>query len=43
MTLWSGLWVPKNTPKEIVARLNGAAVEAISDPGGAQEVPRSRS
>ncbi|MBR0934390.1 tripartite tricarboxylate transporter substrate binding protein BugD [Bradyrhizobium jicamae] len=32
MTLWSGLWVPKGTPKEIVARLNAAAVEAMSDP-----------
>src|ERR1700757_2615703 len=32
MTLWSGLWVPKGTPKEIVARLNGAAVEAMNDP-----------
>lgn len=32
MTLWSGLWVPKNTPKEVVARLNRAAVEALSDP-----------
>jgi tripartite-type tricarboxylate transporter receptor subunit TctC len=32
MTLWSGLWVPKGTPKEIVARLNAAAVEALGDP-----------
>jgi tripartite-type tricarboxylate transporter receptor subunit TctC len=32
MTLWSGLWVPKGTPKEIVAKLNAAAVEAMSDP-----------
>jgi len=32
MTLWSGLWVPKGTPKEVVARLNGAAVEAMNDP-----------
>jgi tripartite-type tricarboxylate transporter receptor subunit TctC len=32
MTLWSGLWVPKGTPKEIVAKLNAAAVEALSDP-----------
>ncbi len=32
MTLWSGLWVPKGTPKEIVAKLNTAAVEALSDP-----------
>ncbi|KJC59431.1 hypothetical protein UP10_18175 [Bradyrhizobium sp. LTSPM299] len=32
MTLWSGLWVPKGTPKEIVAKLNTAAVAALSDP-----------
>jgi tripartite-type tricarboxylate transporter receptor subunit TctC len=32
MTLWSGLWVPKNTPKEIVAKLNAAAIEALNDP-----------
>jgi len=31
MTLWSGLWVPKSTPKEIVARLNAAAVDALND------------
>jgi tripartite-type tricarboxylate transporter receptor subunit TctC len=32
MTLWSGLWVPKDTPKDIVAKLNAAAVEAMNDP-----------
>jgi tripartite-type tricarboxylate transporter receptor subunit TctC len=32
MTLWSGLWVPKGTSKEIVARLNAAAVDALNDP-----------
>lgn len=32
MTLWSGLWVPKGTPKEIVAKLNAAAVAALNDP-----------
>jgi tripartite-type tricarboxylate transporter receptor subunit TctC len=32
MTLWSGLWVPKNTPKDVVTRLNQAAVEALNDP-----------
>jgi len=31
MTLWSGLWVPKNTPKDIVAKLNAAAVDALND------------
>src|ERR1700759_153338 len=32
MTLWSGLWVPKNTPQDAIAKLNGAAVEAMNDP-----------
>ena len=32
MTLWSGLWVPKGTPKEIVDKLNAAATEALRDP-----------
>jgi tripartite-type tricarboxylate transporter receptor subunit TctC len=32
MILWSGLWAPKGTPKEIVAKLNAAAIEALNDP-----------
>jgi tripartite-type tricarboxylate transporter receptor subunit TctC len=32
MTLWSGLWVPKGTPKDIVAKLNAAVVDALNDP-----------
>ena len=32
MTLWSGLWVPKGTPKEIVTKLNAAVVDALNDP-----------
>jgi tripartite-type tricarboxylate transporter receptor subunit TctC len=32
MTLWSGLWVPKNTPPDVIAKLNAAAVEAMNDP-----------
>ncbi|MEH2626847.1 tripartite-type tricarboxylate transporter receptor subunit TctC [Bradyrhizobium sp. AZCC 1719] len=32
MTLWSGLWVPKGTPKDVIAKLNAAAVEALNDP-----------
>ena len=32
MTLWSGLWVPKDTPKDVIAKLNAAAVEAMNDP-----------
>ena len=29
---WYGLFAPKGTPKEIIARLNSAAAEALSDP-----------
>src|ERR1700726_3002809 len=32
MTLWSGLWVPKNTPKALIAKLNPAAGDALNDP-----------
>jgi tripartite-type tricarboxylate transporter receptor subunit TctC len=32
MTLWSGLWAPKGTPKDIVAKLNAATVDALNDP-----------
>ena len=32
MTLWSGLWVPKGTPQDIVTQLNAAAVDALNDP-----------
>jgi tripartite-type tricarboxylate transporter receptor subunit TctC len=31
-SFWHALWVPKGTPKDIVARLNGAAVAALADP-----------
>jgi len=33
MTSWYGLWVPKGTPKEIVARLNNALVDCLAVPG----------
>ncbi|MDO9058277.1 MAG: tripartite tricarboxylate transporter substrate binding protein BugD [Bradyrhizobium sp.] len=31
MTLWSGLWVPKGTPKDIGTKLNAAAIDALND------------
>jgi tripartite-type tricarboxylate transporter receptor subunit TctC len=30
---WQALWVPKGTPKEIIAKLNAAAVETLADAG----------
>jgi tripartite-type tricarboxylate transporter receptor subunit TctC len=30
-SIWFGLWAPKNTPKDVVAKLNSAAVAALTD------------
>ena len=30
-SFWHGLWVPKGTPKDVIARLHGAVVEALAD------------
>jgi tripartite-type tricarboxylate transporter receptor subunit TctC len=32
MPFWHGLWVPRNTPKDVIAKLNAATVEALADP-----------
>jgi tripartite-type tricarboxylate transporter receptor subunit TctC len=32
VSIWQGLWAPKGTPKEIVAKINAAVVEALADP-----------
>jgi tripartite-type tricarboxylate transporter receptor subunit TctC len=32
ISVWYGLWAPKGTPKEIIAKLNAAAVQALSEP-----------
>jgi tripartite-type tricarboxylate transporter receptor subunit TctC len=29
---WLGLFAPKGTPKDVIAKLNGAAVDALADP-----------
>jgi tripartite-type tricarboxylate transporter receptor subunit TctC len=31
--LWSGMWVPKGTPKDVVAKLNASLRDALADPG----------
>ena len=31
-SLWYGLWVPKDTPQEIVSRLNAVVVEILAEP-----------
>ena len=32
-SFWHGLWAPRGTPKDIIARLNAALVEALDDAG----------
>jgi tripartite-type tricarboxylate transporter receptor subunit TctC len=32
ISFWHGMWAPKGTPKDVVARLNDAAVKALEDP-----------
>jgi tripartite-type tricarboxylate transporter receptor subunit TctC len=36
MSGWFGFFAPKGTPKDIVAKLNGAMVEALADPAVAK-------
>jgi tripartite-type tricarboxylate transporter receptor subunit TctC len=50
MTFWHGLWVPRDTPKDIIAKLNAAAMDALTDPNvrarleqmGQEIVPREQ-
>jgi len=30
--MWNGLWAPARTPKDVVAKLNAAVVDALADP-----------
>ena len=38
VSYWHGLWAPKGTPKEIVAKLNAAVMAALADPGVAKRL-----
>ena len=33
MTFWYGLWAPAGTPRDVIAKLNAAVVDAFNDPG----------
>jgi tripartite-type tricarboxylate transporter receptor subunit TctC len=33
LSSWNGIWAPKSTPKDIVRKLNAAAVDALNDAG----------
>jgi tripartite-type tricarboxylate transporter receptor subunit TctC len=32
MSLWNGFWVPKGTPRAVIAKLNVATVDVLNDP-----------
>ena len=38
IAVWHGLWSPKGTPREVVAKLNAAVVEALADPSARQRL-----
>jgi tripartite-type tricarboxylate transporter receptor subunit TctC len=37
-SLWFGLWAPKGTPKDVIARLNDAVVSTIAEPSIRQKI-----
>src|SRR5260370_17085290 len=39
IALWHGLWAPKNTPQDVIARLNGAVPATLADPLLRHRVP----
>jgi len=38
IAIWHGLWAPKATPKQVVAELNAAVLDALADPGVLQRL-----
>jgi len=38
ISFWHGLWVPRGTPKDVIAKLNAAVVEALADPTVSQRL-----
>ncbi len=38
VSVWHGLWVPKATPKDVIAKLHAAIVEALADPAVRQRL-----
>ena len=33
VSVWHGLWAPKGTPADVIAKLNGAVVKSLAEPG----------
>src|SRR5262249_233117 len=42
ISTWLGLWAPKGTPADIVARLNAAVLAAMADANPAKRIPDLR-
>jgi tripartite-type tricarboxylate transporter receptor subunit TctC len=38
ISIWSGMWAPKGTPKDVVAKLNAAVVDALAHPAVRQQL-----
>ena len=38
ISVWHGLWAPRGTPKEVIAKVNAAVVEALADPAVRQRL-----
>jgi tripartite-type tricarboxylate transporter receptor subunit TctC len=38
ISIWSGMWAPKGTPKDVVAKLNAAVVDALAHPTVRQQL-----
>ena len=38
ISVWTGLWAPKGTPRDIVAKLNAAVVQTLADPAARQRI-----
>src|SRR5256885_862783 len=38
ISLWNGLWAPKGTPKDVIAKLNAAVIDALADPAVRQRL-----
>jgi tripartite-type tricarboxylate transporter receptor subunit TctC len=32
VSFWNGMWVPKGTPKDVIAKLDAAVIETLADP-----------
>jgi tripartite-type tricarboxylate transporter receptor subunit TctC len=38
ISVWAGMWAPRGTPKDVIAKLNTAVVAALSDPSVRQKL-----